>query len=423
MADSVKIGKRSVDTLKATGVRFVAWDTDVRGFGVRVGPSGSKTYVLKYRVGGGRSGRVRWGVIGQHGALTPDQARETAQRWAAEVAAGGDPAGEKQDSRKAPTVSELLDRYLTEHAAKKNKARTEANARALADKLIRPVLGKLKVADVTRADVAKLHNGLSATPYQANRVLAALSKAFNLAEVWGARSEGTNPCMRVERFEEKSRERFLTDKEFASLGEVLERAEREPLIITDDDGRKSTVRVNPEAIRAIRLLILTGGRVGEILGLRWEYIDLEAGRANLPDSKTGKKVLQLPPAALEVLAGANRPEDGRGFVIRGGIGAYPEVPLVNLKDPWGAVRRAAGLEDVRPHDLRHAFASVAVARGMSLPMIGALLGHREVKTTQRYAHLADDPQKAAAGQIASLISEAMKSPKGGAEVVQIGKKR
>lgn len=423
MANSIKIGKRSVDALKATGLRYVAWDNEVRGFGVRVGPTGSKTYVLKYRVGGGREGRVRWGVIGPHGALTPDQARETAQRWAAAVATGGDPAGDKLDSRKAPTVSDLLDRYLSEHAEKKNKARTEANARALINKLVRPALGKLKVADVTRADVAKLHNGLSATPYQANRALAVLSKAFNLAEVWGLRTEGTNPCMRVERFEEKSRERFLTDKEFATLGEVMARAEREPLIFSSDGRRQTTVRVNPEAIRAVRLLIFTGGRVGEILGLRWEYIDLEAGRANLPDSKTGKKVLQLPPPALEVLSKANRPKDGKGFVIRGGGGADPEVALVNLKDPWGAIRRAAGLEDVRPHDLRHAFASVAVARGISLPMIGALLGHREVKTTQRYAHLADDPQKAAAGQIANRISEAMTAPTGGAEVVQLGKKR
>lgn len=162
--------------------------------------------------------------------------------------------------------------------------------------------------------------------------------------------------------------------------------------------------------------------MGEVLGLRWEFIDLEAGRANLPDSKTGKKVLQLPPPALEVLAKANRPKDGRGFVIRVGSGADPELPLVNLKDPWGAIRRAAGLEDVRPHDLRQAFAIVAVARGMSLPMIGALLGHREVKATQRYAHFADDPQKAAAGRIGNRISEAMTALTGGAEAVQIGKK-
>lgn len=185
---------------------------------------------------------MRWGVIGQHGALTPDQDRETAQRWAAAVGAGGDPAGDKLDSRKAPTVSGLLNRYLSEHAEKKNKARTEINARALVDKLVRPALGKLKVADVTRSDVSKLHNSLSATPYQANRVLAALSKAFNLAEVWGLRTKGTNPCKRIERFEEMARERFLTDKEFAILGEVMARAERKPLIFTNQDGRKTAVR-------------------------------------------------------------------------------------------------------------------------------------------------------------------------------------
>lgn len=417
--ERIKIGKRTVDALKAGPERFTAWDTDIAGFGVRVSTTGRKTYILKYRVGGGRAGRMRLATIGNHGTLTPDQARDTAKLWAAEVAAGGDPAGVRLDKRNAPTVNELLDSYLSAHAGKKNKASTEANARRLVEKVIKPALGKLKAADVTLADVDRFHAARSATPYVANRALAVLSKAFTLAETWGMRPPQSNPCRMVERFEEKARERYLTAAEFAALGAALGRAERGELTLKNDKGEEEAVHVNAQAVRAIRLLILTGARVGEILSLRWEHIDFAAGRANLPDSKTGKKPLQLPAPALEVLAGADRPESGRGFVIRGGAGDDPEVALVNVKDSWARVRLAAGLADVRLHDLRHAFASVAVAGGMSLVMLGALLGHRETRTTQRYAHLADDPQKAAAGLVAGRIAEAMTPPSGGAEVVPI----
>lgn len=339
------------------------------------------------------------------------------------MAAGGDPAGTRLEKRKAPAVSDLLDDYLSGHVAKKNKASTEDHAKRLVDKILRPALGKLKVADVTIADVERFHSAMSATPYDANRALAALSKAFTLADGWNMRPDHTNPCKKVERYEEKSRERFLSAAEFAVLGEALARADRGELTIPNDKGEDRASHVNPEAVRAIRLLIFTGMRTGAVLGLRWEHIDFENARANLPDSKTGWKPVQLPAPALELLARADRPASGRGYVIRGGDASDHETPLVNLKDPWGILRKAAGLADVRPHDLRHAFASVAVAHGMSLPMIGALLGHRDTRTTQLYAHLADDQQKVAANQVAARIAEAMDSPKGGAEVVSITRKR
>lgn len=422
MAEAVKITKRTVDALKAGEDRFTVWDTEVSGFGVRVATTGKKSYVLKYRVGGGRAGRVRWAMIGTHGTLTPDQARETAKIWAAEVAAGGDPAGAKIDKRSAPSVSDLLDRYLTGHVEKKNKASTEDHARRLVDKILRPALGKLKVADVTLADIERFHSGMSKTPYDANRALAALSKAFTLAEVWGMRPDHTNPCRRVVRFDEKARERFLSATEFAALGEALMNAESGNLKNQNDKGVEISVHANPQAVRAIRLLIFTGMRLGEVLGLRWEFIDFANGRANLPDSKTGKKVVQLPAPALEVLATVAKPENGKGFVILGGDGKYPDTPLINMKTPWQRIRKAAGLDDVRLHDLRHAYASVAVAGGFSLPMIGALLGHREMRTTQRYAHLADDPQRAAADQVGGMIASHMKGPKVGAEVVPLKRK-
>ena len=419
MAEKKRIGKVMVDALKPKAERFVAWDTEVPGFGVRVYPQGRKVYLLKYRVGGGRSGRVRWALIGNHGSLTPDQARDIARRWAADVAQGGDPAGVREDQRKAPTVSELLDKYLKDHVKVRNKPSTQAAVTDLVERVIRPALGKLKVAELARTDVARFHSGLSESPTTANRALAALSKACSLAEVWGYRPDHSNPCIRVERFKETSRERFLSAKEFAVLGEVLIRAEHQALTFTDKRGKVQKVTANAEAIRALRLAIFTGMRSGEVLGLRWEHLDIEAGVANLPDSKTGKKIVQLPAPALEVIAGAERPENGKGFVIRGGRAKDAETPLVNIAKSWNAVRMVAGLADVRPHDLRHAFASVAASGGASLPVIGALLGHTEAKTTQRYAHLSNDPLKAAAGLVAGRISEAMKAPTGGADVVQI----
>lgn len=429
MADPVKLSKRTVDAIKAGAARAVVWDTEIPGFGVRVSPNGRKVYVLKYRVGGGRSGRVRWAVIGTHGAITADQARDQARAWAADVATGGDPAQDKQDRRAAPTVAELLDDYLRDHVRVKNKPRTVAFVEDLVKRIIRPELGKLKVAEVTRADVARFHARLSDRPTTANRAAAVLSKAFALAETWGYRPDASNPCRGLDRFAERSRERFLSPAEFAALGEALTLADREPLAVVDKDGKPELRRdgsprmamANPRAVAAIRLLIFTGARVSEILGLRWEMIDLDAGRANLPDSKTGKKAMQLAAPALEVLAALGRPEDGKGFVIRGADGADPERPLVNLKDSWSLIRHAARLDDVRLHDLRHAFASVAVAAGMNLPLIGALLGHREVRTTGKYAHLADDPQRAAADVIAGKIAGAMKGAEGGAEVVPLRK--
>ncbi|OUS04252.1 hypothetical protein A9Q96_14970 [Rhodobacterales bacterium 52_120_T64] len=423
MRKSLKITKRAVDALKPLDARFVAWDTELAGFGIRISPTGRKSYVFRYRANGGRSGRSREPVIGVHGTITPDQAREIARQWAAEVAAGGDPASDRNNRRNAPTVSDLMDRYIIEHSERNNKPSTVRNVKHTIENHIRPALGRLKVRDVSRADISKFHGSLASTPYQANRTLALLSKAFSLAEIWGLRPDGSSPCLRVQRFEEKARERFLSEKEFATLGDVLARAERGELTTKRKRGNVQPVSVNLQAVNAIRLLVFTGARVGEILGLRWEYINWQAQRAELPDSKTGKKFIHLPPAAREVLQGLEQPENGKGFVIRGGHGAGdPAKPLTNIKDPWALIRTAADLEGVRLHDLRHSFASAAIAGGMSLPMIGALLGHRDVKTTARYAHLADDPIRAAAEQVGNRISNAMKGNEDGAEIVKLHRK-
>jgi integrase len=209
---------------------------------------------------------------------------------------------------------------------------------------------------------------------------------FNLAEQWSLRPDGSNPCRHVEKFTERKRERMLSPAELARLGDAL----------AAYDG-------SPYPVAAIKLLIFTGARLGEVRELQWDWIDLERGEASLPDSKSGAKILHLPPPALAVLTELPR-LDGNPHVI---AGAKPGAALVNLEKPWLTIRAAAGLDNVRLHDLRHAFASVAASSGMGLPIIGKMLGHTQAATTHRYAHLASDPVKAAAAVVAGKIAAAM----------------
>ncbi|MEM1345483.1 MAG: tyrosine-type recombinase/integrase [Pseudomonadota bacterium] len=407
MPDRIKIAKRTVDALEPRASRYVAWDTVLPGFGVKVLPSGRKSFVFKYRVGGGRGGLTREPVIGSHGEIAPDQARRIAKGWAAEVALGRDPGGARQEARVALTLDDLLERYLREHARPHKKASSTAEDEALIRNYLSPAFGTRKAEALTRAEIARWHAGLARTPYRANRALALLSKAMNLAEVWGLRPDGSNPCRQIRKFREEKRERFLSPEETARLGEALTAAE---------SGRLRTasgLALSPFAVAAIRLLLFTGARRSEILGLQWAWVDLDGGFADLPDSKTGRKRLFLPPPAVAVLSSLPRLDDNP-FVI---AGAKPGAALVNIRDPWHVVRAAAGLDDLRLHDLRHSFASVAVANGMSLPLIGGLLGHRSVATTARYAHLADDPQRLAAAAVGGRIEAALAGGRGGASVV------
>jgi integrase len=293
---------------------------------------------------------------------------------------------EKIARKEAPTMAELTKRFLAEHAEAKRKVSTADEYRRLLDKVIVPALGDRKVADVARADIAKLHHANRAAPYQANRVLAILSKMFNLAERWGLRPDGSNPCRHVEKFAERKRERMLSRVELGRLGDAL-----------------ASFNFSPYAAAAVKLLVFTGARLGEMLGLRWDWIDFDRGEARLPDSKTGAKTLHLPPPAIAVLAELPR-LDGNPYVI---AGQKEGAALVNLEKPWRAIRKAAGLDDVRLHDLRHAFASVAASSGMGLPIIGKMLGHSQPATTARYAHLESDPVKAAAAAVAGRIAAAM----------------
>ena len=377
-----KITKRLIDATEATGKDVFLWDDELAGYGMKVTPSGRKVFVLQYRIGR-RSRRI---TLGTFGAFTADQARSHAQAALRQIARGDDPMAERDLKRAEKATGELLDQFLQEHADAKLKGRSSAEYRRLVETLVPSKLRRLPITDIGRSHVAQVHNGLVKTPYQANRLLAVLRKFFNWCEKNGFRKDHTNPALHVEPFKERKRERFLSPAEISHLGTVLAEVERE--------GGQS-----PFAIAAIRLLILTGARLSEVLTLQWDWIDFESSCIRLPDSKTGAKTIYLSPPAMQVLAGLSRCEDNPHVIC----GLKKGACLVNLQKPWRAIRTRAGLDNVRIHDLRHSFASIAVASGMSLPMIGKLLGHSQPQTTARYAHLADDPMKLAADQIGRKI--------------------
>ena len=374
------------------------WDLSPFGFAVRC-QRVAKVYCLKYRF----KGRQRWLTIGKHGSpWTPETARTEAERLLGMVAAGNDPAVHRDTEKQAPTMKEALERFMSEHVRKKRKTGTVSEYARLLDKIILPAFGRHRVKDVVTADVTRLHSGLSGTPYQANRCVALLSKFFNWAEREAIRPQFSNPCRHVEKFKEEKRERMLSPEELGRLGDAISACNDK----------------SPYVVAAIKLLAFTGARLNEILTLRWEYVDLVKGEARLPDSKSGAKTIHLPPPAMAVLADLPRTE-GNPHVI---VGQKSGGHLVNLGKPWRAIRSASGLSDVRIHDLRHAFASVAASSGMGLPIIGKLLGHSQPQTTARYAHLAADPLKEAAASVAGTIAAAMQISNGDSEVIKLPKR-
>jgi integrase len=385
-----KITKRTVDAVRPNGADQFLWDSALKGFGLKVTSAGSKVYILQYRKGG-RGAPTKRVTIGRHGAITADQAREIAGRLSGAIANGADPAAVRAAEKTAPTVAALAVRVLAEHVATKTKPSTAVEYRRLIENYVLPAVGRKPVREVTRADVSRLHHDHRTKPYAANRALAVMSKMFTLAEKWGERPDGSNPCRHVEKYGEHKRERMLSADEFSRLADALRTYGRSPYVVA-----------------AVKLLVFTGARLSEILHLKWEWIDFDRGEARLPDSKTGAKTLHFPAPALAVLADLPRVE-GNPYVIVGNVAG---ARLVNLEKPWRAIRAAAGLDDVRLHDLRHAFASVAASSGMGLPIIGKMLGHTQAATTHRYAHLASDPVKAAAATVAAKIADAMQGATG-----------
>ncbi len=380
-----KLTKRNVDFATTGDKTTVIWDDELRGFGLRLYPNGRKVYVVKCRI----RGQQRFITIGQHGVITADQARSKAHFVLAEAKNGRDPMRETDAIRRSPTMKDLGQRFLEEYVAIRCKPTTQSEYKRSVEIFINSRLGTRKVTDIERKDIAELHHSLRHIPYQANRTLGVLSKMFNLAEVWGIRPDHSNPCLHVKKYPEKKRERFLSLEEYAVLGKTLQECEEQGLEM-------------PSTINAIRLLMLTGCRLGEIMTLKWEYVHLKERELRLPDSKTGAKIVHFGQAAADVLNRIEREEDNPWVIT----GIIPGQPLNCLQRQWRRIRDRAGLPGLRIHDLRHSYASGALSLGEGLPMIGKLLGHTQVQTTARYAHLANDPVKAAAGKVSDFIASA-----------------
>ncbi len=401
-----KITKLVVDAAVARSADYFMWDSELKGFGLKISKAGRKSYVCQYRTGGGRTGDSRRITIGVHGSpWTAENARAEARKILGRAANGEDPAQEKQDLKKRLTVAELCDQYLL-HGCGTKKASTLATDKGRIERHIKPLVGRKKVQDVTRADIKKflqdVAQGKTAADIKtgkrgraivrggegaATRTVGLLGGIFAYAVDCGMID--TSPVIGVKRFIDKKGNRYLSQQELVALGEGLRRAELE--------GE------NPSALSILKLLVFTGARKSEIETLKWPEIDFKAGYLKLADSKTGQKAIPLNAGALQILSD-QKVMEGSDFVFPAyrGNGYYEGTPKV-----WKRIRSIAGIENVRLHDLRHSFASIAVSGGASLPIIGALLGHAHSATTQRYAHLSDDPLRAVSDAVGSQIAASL----------------
>lgn len=410
----IKLTKRIVDGSLAGAARYTVFDTEVRGFGLRVSPSGQKSWVFEYKSGeGGRRATTKRVTIGKVNEFTPDEARRIADRFRSKAKVGQDPQADKANERAALKVSELVEQFISKHVGPKRKAGTKAHYEDILNRIVIPELGSKKAKDLTRAQLAKLHLDWSHTPFQANRVLAVVASLFTFAGKSGLVPEGFNPARGIDRYTEDRRERFLSIDELERLGLAIREAETTGIAWEIDPAKKTqhvpkenrrTV-ISEHAAAALRLLLFTGARVGEILSLKWQHVDFERGLFLLPDSKTGRKTIVLNAPAIAILSDLTRIGV---YVIAGDkAGTTDEKPRSDLKRPWAMVTRRAGLSGLRIHDLRHNFASFGAGGGMGLPIIGKLLGHMQASTTQRYAHLDADPLRRASNAIGSTIAAAM----------------
>lgn len=403
---AAKLTKSLIDQTKANDRDTFYWDNEVTGFGLKVTPAGRKVYICKYRFGSGRRAPTRRMTIGAHGSpWTVEAARKEARNILAKVALGEDPAREKQSAKKVLTIRELCDEYL-EHGTTLKKASTLATDRGRIERHIKPLIGHIRLSEISRATVTRfmkdVADGKTATDQKtghrgraivkggkgtAARTVGLLGGIFSYAVDAGLMTN--NPVRGVKRYRDRKSQRFLSASELIRFGQALRDAEA--------NG------ANPHAVAILRLLILTGCRKGEIQCLQWPQIDFDLGFLRLPDSKTGYSVRPLNGPAKSILKGQPKHQDTE-FVFPSNS---PDKPYVGTPKVWQKVREAAGIGDVRLHDLRHSFASIAVSGGASLPVIGALLGHKDAATTAQYAHLGDDPVRGVVEAVGGILVEAV----------------
>ncbi|MCJ2083225.1 site-specific integrase [Methylobacterium sp. J-090] len=382
-----RITKRMVDGLEPRTAEYTVWDRDLTGFGVRVRPTGTKAYIAAYRAGRGRGAPYRRQTIGATTKLSPDQARQEAERILAGATLGADPAADlaaanvaQAEKRKAPKIRDLLDRFVMEHVDTRLKARTAYGYKHIVEKVLKPELGDVPVRGLTPALVAELHHKRRATRTHADQIVRVLSSAMGLAEQWGLREPGSNPC-RVRKFGSRRRERLFSDIEVAKLLNAVE-------ALTDSGA------ITEFQALGIRLLFATGCRVGEITGLEWAYVDFDAGLISWPDTKTGALMKPLTNEARELLAAAPR--------IAGASAVCPSrnlkaMRVETLEGAFEKVMASAGVaarENATTHLVRHWFCTQIYSDPtIPLPHQMRICGHKSVATAMRYAQLQMDAVK------------------------------
>ncbi len=400
-----KLTKRTIDALKPkTGENFV-WDTEVTGFGIKVFPSGSKSYVFQYRVTvRGKKGPARRITLARVGEVTLDQARRTATDHLQAARMGEDPRG----SRKAvdsPTVADLVKRFLDNFLPNKKRPprpKTMSYYESLLRCHVVPAIGAKQVDEIERADIEALHSSMRDKPYMGNRTVTVLGQAFDYAEVLGWRQQGSNPTRHIERYRELKRgakkEVMLTPKQ---MGDLLRAIDKE-----EADG------ADPTSCAAIRVAFWTGWRISEVLRLEWENVDLETGSTKLLLTKTADaEYRQMPTPAIEIVKNQKQ-LIGCPYVFPG---RYSYGHLTTVKGPWFRIRKRAGLDNLeglgglRLHDLRHNVVSWDISRGVSLEIAGKNVGHRSRDATEVCAHFAPDALKRAADARAEAMRKAVES--------------
>ncbi len=384
MQQRKKLSKRTVDAEPINGKDRKIFDALLPGFHLRVKPSGMKSFAIQYRT---RGGRQRSLTIGRYGILTVEEARQEARQLLAQVARGEDPSQQRHTQRHAISMQTLWEEYLEKHARPKKAPRSVEEDEAIWRLWLCKAIGSVRVNQLERKDVERLHAAMCHVPARANRLLALLSKMMNLAAQWGYCDR--NPVTGIPKYREVGRERFLSPAERERLARALGE---------ETDRGAATI---------VWLAMLTGARRGEALKARWEQFHLD-GHAplwiipafNTKQRRVNRKPLSAQAVMLLLEWQRNRPLSPAGWVFPG---KDPMQPRADIKRPWSRIRNAARLEDFRFHDLRHDFASMAIGDGWSLSMIGKYLGHASPQTTQRYAHLQDDPLRAMAERVGTIV--------------------
>ncbi len=371
----MKLTNKKVEQLTTNTKSYIVWDTDVKGLGVRVNLNAKKTFILKYRLGFGRSAKVRKPVIGTAGIMKVEEARRIARKWLLEASDGKDP---KEVDKTNIMLKDFFDLYLKHYAEIKKKRLSIEQDKGLMRLHIAPRFGKICIKDITRAMITKHHQSMYKTPHCANRMLSLLSKMMNLAEKWEYIPQYSNPCRHIDKYKEEGREVYLNMSQIEKIG----------LAISELENKES-----PYMLAAIKMLLFTGRRTNEILTLRWEYLDFETSKMHLPDTKTGAKTFYLSSTTKQLLDSLPNKE---GYVFKSVVKGKR---ITVVRHVWKKICKIADIKNIRVHDLRHTYASLAIHQGFSLPIISKILGHADTRTTERYAHLHDDPVNQAVDRI------------------------